>query len=64
MQGLEMKYFVLKPKGSNAYAAASRTAMNAYARAIKYENPSLSRELLAWAEDETAKAVTSEENSK
>lgn len=64
MQGLEMKYFVLKPKGTNAYAAASRTAMNAYARAIKCANPTLSRELLAWAEDEMANSVVSEENSK
>lgn len=31
MDGLMMKYFVLKPRGNDAYAAASRAAMHAYA---------------------------------
>lgn len=31
MDGLKMKYFVLKPAGDDAYAKASRAAMNRYA---------------------------------
>jgi hypothetical protein len=31
MNGLLMKYFVLKPAGDDRYAAASRKAMRAYA---------------------------------
>lgn len=46
--GLEMKYFVLKPKGNDAYARASRAAMRAYARAIHEENSALSHDLQAW----------------
>ena len=47
--GLLMKYFVLKPRGTDAYAQASQTAMYAYARAIKEENPVLAYELESWA---------------
>jgi hypothetical protein len=52
MNGLEMKYFVLKPKGDDPYAAASRKAMEAYADAIKRENPRLARALISWVECE------------
>lgn len=52
MTGLEMKYFVLKPKGEDAYAVASRLAMNAYADAIASENPQLAHEINAWTERE------------
>ncbi len=48
MTGLEMKYFVLKPKGDDAYAIASREAMRTYAKAIDDENPVLAQELKMW----------------
>ena len=51
--GLVMKYFVLKPHGSHAYAKASRMAMRAYAKAIRETNPSLCEELRDWADSET-----------
>lgn len=43
-----MKYFVLKPKGKDAYAKASRLAMRAYAQAIEGENDELCDDLFAW----------------
>jgi hypothetical protein len=52
MSGLEMKYFVLKPKGDDAYALASRKAMLAYARAITSENKILAEDLRKWAKYE------------
>lgn len=48
-EGLQMKYFVLKPAGNNRYALASREAMLAYARVIKSDNKELHDELIAWA---------------
>lgn len=48
MTGLEMKYFVLKPKGDDIYAAASREALRSYARMIKDENSQLAFDLRAW----------------
>jgi len=53
MDGLIMKYFVLKPKGTDQYAQASRKAMRAYATAIGGENPQLKKELREWADRET-----------
>lgn len=52
MTGLVMKYFVLKPKGDDAYAKASRAAMRQYARLIREENQELHDELMAWADRE------------
>jgi hypothetical protein len=52
MDGLLLKYFVLKPKGSDAHAAASRAAMRTYARMIRTENVSLSDDLRQWADRE------------
>jgi hypothetical protein len=49
MDGLKMKYFVLKPKGDDPHAIASRDAMRAYATAIKIENSILAKELNDWA---------------
>ena len=54
--GLQMKYFVLKPSGDNAYARASREAMIAYAIAIKLENKKLADELREWSRREERKA--------
>lgn len=56
MKGLIMKYFVLKPKGDDPYAIASRCAMWAYADAIIEENPKLAADLLAWWDSETLEA--------
>lgn len=52
--GLTRKYFVLKPRGDDAYAAASRTAMRAYARGIGKVNRELASDLLGWADQENA----------
>lgn len=52
-KGLEMKYFVLKPKGYNPYAKASRKAMLRYAEEIRIENPTLAKELKDWVLRET-----------
>ena len=53
MEGLKMKYFVLKPAGNDIYAKASRDAMIAYAKTIKEENPKLSGELMVWVSEES-----------
>jgi len=52
MNGLIMKYFVLKPKGHSPYSEASRMAMLAYAEAIENENLQLAVELRGWVEKE------------
>ena len=60
MSGLEMKYFVLKPKSSfknDIYAAVSREAIRNYANNIKSINPILSQELINWVNIETDKAM-------
>ena len=49
MQGLIMKYFVLKPEGQDAYAKASRAAMKTYAENINNTNPQLAVALVKWA---------------
>ena len=51
--GLQMKYFVLKPRGDDQYAKASRVAMRAYAVSIRQENPELANSLVKWADSET-----------
>ena len=50
---LEMKYFVLKPKGNSNFAAASRVAMIAYADSIRNTDSDLARQLTDWANNET-----------
>lgn len=52
MDGLLMKYFVLKPSGRDWYAMASRTAMRAYAQFISEHNVSLANDLIEWAQRE------------
>ncbi|MEN6537947.1 MAG: hypothetical protein ABFD60_07955 [Bryobacteraceae bacterium] len=49
MNGLEMKYFVLKPHGDDIYAAASRRAMLIYADTIEAVNAQFAIELREWA---------------
>jgi len=58
MEGLEMKYFFLKPKGDDIYALASRLAIRRYARVISAENPKLAEDLKEWVNSETLNAVT------
>ena len=50
MDGLLMKYFVLKPESNknDDYAFASRMAMRAYAANIKHTNPQLAKDLHSW----------------
>lgn len=54
-QGLEMKYFVLKPRSKapgDAYALASREAMHTYAETIRDTNPRLASEIMNWVTQE------------
>jgi hypothetical protein len=55
--GLLMKYFVLKPRGTDVYARASRRAMRTYASLILEENEKFADELRAWADREFEQAV-------
>lgn len=59
MAGLEMKYFVLKPRGTDIHARASRRALRSYAALMKEENPEFANDLIKWADDELALAVDS-----
>lgn len=52
MSRLKMKYFVLKPKGDDIYARASRKAMRVYASTIQQEDSQFAHELRAWADEE------------
>ena len=56
--GLQMKYFVLKPRGAfeDPYAKASRAAMKAYADIIEGENNKLCYDLHQWVIKEQGKA--------
>lgn len=56
MNGLLMKYFVLKPRGMDWHANASRAAMLAYADVISGHEPELAKELRAWVQQETKDA--------
>lgn len=48
MDGLIMKYFILKPAGHSSYAKASRDAMEAYAKSIERDNSQLAADLRSW----------------
>lgn len=53
--GLELKYFILKPKAKHkddVYAKASRYAMREYASIIRVANPDLAEDLEVWANKE------------
>ena len=54
--GLEMKYFVVKPRGNNEFAKASRNAMRAYAASIRHHDPVFAGDLSEWVEREQALA--------
>ena len=49
---LQMQYFTLNPRGDDAYALASRRAMDAYASAIAGINMALATDLRVWADRE------------
>lgn len=51
MEGLVMRYFVLKPEGNGDHEFASRMALRAYAANIKGINSELARDLTKWVED-------------
>lgn len=53
---MQMKYFVLKPKGDDAFAAASRAAMLRYSDMIREHDPKLAAELYDWAAAEASEA--------
>ena len=59
-KGLLMKYFVLKPSGTDAYAKASRTALYMYAASISEEDPELCGALREWADQESNAASLQE----
>lgn len=52
---LEMKYFVLKPEGTDPYANASREALVAYAESIKNHDPALAKDIWEWVDQELTK---------
>ena len=54
--GLQLKYFVLKPRGCNPYANAARAAMLTFADCIEKHNPILAQDLRAWVKNEEGKA--------
>ena len=51
MNGLKMKYFVLRPVKDDDHAFASRMAIRAYAANIRKTNPQLAKDLNEWIED-------------
>lgn len=57
MAGMQFKYFVLKPKGTDIYAQASRKAMRVYANMIYKHNEELSNDLKLWADSEFSIAI-------
>jgi hypothetical protein len=54
---LQMKYFVLKPSGGDAYSEASRCAMMEYSRQIQPTDPELAASLSAWARTEKGRSL-------
>jgi hypothetical protein len=57
LDGLQLKYFILKPRGNSLHAIASRAAMRAYAECIVAVNPKFAREVEAWASKEEMSMV-------
>lgn len=54
-----MKYFVLKPKGEDLYAHASREAIKVYADQIECIDPDLAKDLRDWRATEIVKNTKS-----
>ena len=61
MNGLMMKYFVLKPGGDDVYARASRAAMMTYAAIIYGDNPTFTQDIEQWV---TSAATESHERQR
>lgn len=59
---LEMKYFVLKPRGTDKFAEASRAAMLRYAAIIRETDPVMAEELGEWALAESRAAMVERNN--
>lgn len=57
MDGLQMKYFVLKPKGKGLHAQACRQAIREYAKIIQKENSKFASELVNWMNHEREAAL-------
>jgi hypothetical protein len=55
MEGLKLKYFVLKPAGTTLHAYACREAMRVYANVIEQENPVFAKEIMEWVDHEELK---------
>ena len=51
MSVLFLKYFVLNPTKQDAYGAASKHAIRAYAAQIRSEDRELSKNLVAWLKE-------------
>lgn len=54
---LEIRYFVLNPKGTDSYANASREALVAYAESIKNHDPALAKDIWEWVDDALTKSL-------
>lgn len=59
MNGLELRYFILKPVGGKLHNIASRAALDTYAKVIRKENPALATDIEIWTESEQEKAFRS-----
>ncbi len=55
MDGLLMKYFVLRPAGEDWHAIASREAMRVYAHYVQGANGALSKDVTRWVNREEKK---------
>lgn len=51
MEGLKLKYFVLRPDKDDEHAFASRMALRAYAVCIRKTNRQLAEDLNKWVKD-------------
>jgi hypothetical protein len=52
MTELRLKYFTLKPRGTDAYALTSRHAMLMFASHIQAVDPELATQVRIWAQTE------------
>jgi len=55
--GLELRYFVLKPSGKGDHGKASRAALRAYAEVIANTDQRFANDLENWATEEQLKAA-------
>ena len=62
MEGLIMKYFVLKPAGNTPQSVASRQAMLLYATHIKKVDPLFAEDIYRWVQHEQIVSNCMDEN--